>query len=168
MTGTELIREVGRRCGWSERKEFDGRLDHFKPFGSPAEQAMGRLVLTLVHVGRASDAAWRLVETNDPLVNDCIVWLMSAPDAQAYMRLRRTAWAEEAPVRLEALELLTEMPPVEDREPYDHEILPGALESLDDWVRHNEEPVEWFLENAGRVRALLRAVAGLATMKETT
>jgi hypothetical protein len=46
------------------------------------------------------------------------------------------------------------MPPVNPRRPFD-ENLPGYEESLQDWASNNDDAVEWFLENAEEIRALL-------------
>lgn len=47
------------------------------------------------------------------------------------------------------------MPAVEARLPFDDRQPDGYLESLNDWYHHNEEAVEWFLENADAIRALV-------------
>jgi hypothetical protein len=44
------------------------------------------------------------------------------------------------------------MPPVDQRQPYDPDNLPGYDESLLCWFDRNQEAVEWFLENADEIR----------------
>jgi hypothetical protein len=47
------------------------------------------------------------------------------------------------------------MPKVNPRRPYDDAKPDGYLESLNDWYHNNEEAVNWFLENAEAIRAVL-------------
>jgi hypothetical protein len=64
-------------------------------------------------------------------------------------RLRRLSVVAEW---VSSIEKMPSMPPVEPREPFDEEKPDGYLESLDDWIGHNQEAVEWFLENAEVIR----------------
>lgn len=50
---------------------------------------------------------------------------------------------------------LPPMPKVNARRPYDDDFPDGYLESLNCWYHNNEEAVEWFLENAERIRSIL-------------
>lgn len=50
---------------------------------------------------------------------------------------------------------LPPMPVVEARQPADDRFPRGYPESLDDWYRHNQDAVEWFLDNADKIRALV-------------
>ena len=52
-------------------------------------------------------------------------------------------------------DILSPMPAVNPRRPYDDEKPEGYLESLDDWIDNNKEAIEWFLENAEKIRAVL-------------
>ena len=47
------------------------------------------------------------------------------------------------------------MPAVAPRQPFDDRKPKGYQESLNDWYHNNEEAVEWFLENAPKIRKAL-------------
>ena len=55
------------------------------------------------------------------------------------------------------------MPKVSPREPLDYDQPEGYQESLKDWINHNEDAVEWFLENASTISRMRDALECLAT-----
>lgn len=55
------------------------------------------------------------------------------------------------------------MPKVSPRKLLDYDQPTGYQESLTDWINHNEDAVEWFLENAKTISRMRDALECLAT-----
>lgn len=61
---------------------------------------------------------------------------------------------------------MTEMPPTQDRRPYDDEDPDGYLEGNNDWAENNNEAVEWLADNHAAIRLALKSARELEAENE--